>query len=176
MVTSAGAPLASRPQPGAGSAEDAGGACGEGRDDRRQRDASGVRQGHEGAERRLEAADAVGGGLVLAELVGRRVRGVVGGDGVDRAIGEPFDHGLDVPPGPQRRVDLGVGVVGRVAVGGSRQRSTGESAVAANPFVGEGEMVGGHLGGDGEAALLGAPHDVEGAERAHVGHVGSVRR
>ena len=39
-----------------------------------------------------------------------RVRRVVGGDGVDRAVGEPrFDRG-DVGVGAQRRVDLEHGV------------------------------------------------------------------
>ena len=46
-------------------------------------------------------------------LVVAGVRGVVGGDGVDGAVGQGGAQGVDVLLGPQRRVDL----VGRVVAG-----------------------------------------------------------
>ena len=66
-------------------------------------------------EGRLEAADAEGGGVELAELVLDGVRRVVGGDAVDRAVEEAGDAGGDVVRRAQRRVHLGVGVVGEAA-------------------------------------------------------------
>ena len=58
------------------------------------------------ADRGLEAEHAEGGAVPLAVLVLRGVRRVVGGDRVDRAVGERLAQRLDVLGGAQRRVDL----------------------------------------------------------------------
>ena len=84
-------------------------------------------------QRRLEA-EHPGRRLVEGGLLGLLgVRGVVGGDAVDRAVGQAGPHRGDVGVGAQRRVHLEHRVVGR-ALG-----------------VGEGEVVGGGLAGDGQA-------------------------
>ena len=57
-------------------------------------------------QRGLQAEHAHGGGGPLAVLVLVRVRGVVGGDDVDRAVGQRLAQRLDVAAGAQRRVDL----------------------------------------------------------------------
>ena len=68
------------------------------------------------AERRLEA-EHPGRGLVerlFLRLAGMRC--MVGGDRIDRAVGEARPHGVDVGTGAQRRVDLERRVVGSQAV------------------------------------------------------------
>ena len=74
-------------------------------------DAAIVDEAHAEAERCLEAADAEGGVVELAELFDDGVRGVVGGDAVDGAVGEACDAGVDVVLRAEGRVHLGVGVV-----------------------------------------------------------------
>ena len=65
---------------------------------------------------------------------------MVGGDGVDGPVGQPVSYGLYVGVGAQWRVDLEYWVVG----GACR--------------VGEGEVVGGGLGGHRKPGGLGPPH------------------
>ena len=55
-----------------------------------------VHEPHAEAERRLQAADAERGVVELAQLLDDGVRRVVGGDAVDRAVGEAGDAGVDV--------------------------------------------------------------------------------
>ena len=63
----------------------------------------------------LQADDAERGLVDLAHLLLAGVRGVVGGEDLDRAVLEAADDRLDVAPGPQRRVHLEVGVERRGA-------------------------------------------------------------
>ena len=68
---------------------------------------------------------------------------MVGGDRVDRAVGQPGSDGRDVVGGPQRRVDL----VQRVVRG--------------QPFVGETEVVRRRLGRDRQSVGLGLTHELD---------------
>jgi hypothetical protein len=69
----------------------------------------------------LQAGHAGQGGAPLGLLVLQGVRRVVGGDAVDRAVGEPGAQRLDVGCGAQRRVDLEDRVVGAREVVGEQQ-------------------------------------------------------
>ena len=89
----------------------------------------------------------------LAVLVLVRVRGVVGGDDVDGAVGQAGAQRLDVGGGAQRRVDLVDRVVGR------------------GQLVGEQQVVRGDLGGDVPAARLGPADDLDRAGRGDVADV-----
>src|SRR5690606_23394492 len=104
-------------------------------------------------QRGLQADHAHGGGGPLAVLVLVRVRGVVGGDDVDGAVGQRLAQGEHVPLGAQRRVDL----VDRV--------------VGAHQLVGEEQVVRGDLGGDPDAAGLGPADDLDGAGGRQVADV-----
>ena len=79
-----------------------------------EREHTGLDQlGERERERRLQA-EHPGRGLLERSLLGLgRMRCVVGGDGVDRAVGEPRLHRVDVGVGAQGRVHLEQGVVGR---------------------------------------------------------------
>ena len=81
------------------------------------------------------------------------VRGVVGGDRVDRAIGEPRLHRGDVRVGAQRWVDLEDRIERRAR--GVRER----------------EVVRRRLGGDRQAARLRAAHELHGTRRGEVQEV-----
>ncbi len=78
------------------------------------------------------------------------VRGVVGGHRVDHPLGQRRRQGFYIGAGAQRRVHL----ERRVQGGGVP--------------VGEPEMVGGGLGGYGNAAFLGSADQIDGAGAAHV--------
>src|SRR5207247_10534650 len=67
------------------------------------------------AERRLEAADAGGGGVELAELVLDGVRRVVRRYAVDGTVAQTFDAGRDIRRRAQGRIYLRVRVVGEAA-------------------------------------------------------------
>ena len=121
-------------------AEDAGGAGGEQLDQAREADAAGVvklvdRQG----ERRFEADHAEGGAIEFDVLAGGLVRGVVGGDGVNRAIGEACEKSVAVGARGDRRIHL-------------------EAAVVADVFVGEREMVRSDFAGDRQAGAFRLAH------------------
>lgn len=96
--------------------------------------------GHGQRECRLEPQHARRGVVerLLHQLLG--VRGMVGGDGVDRAVGQPHSDRVDVGGGPQGRVHLEHRVIGRAA------------------RVGEREVVRRRLGGDGHAPCPGGAH------------------
>ena len=79
--------------------------------------------------------------------------GVVGGDGVDRAVGQPLADGGHVGGRAQRRIDLEHGVV------------------AGDGGVGEGEVVGRRFGSDRQPFRLGPPHRVDGPGRRQVQEV-----
>ena len=102
-------------------------------------DQLGERQGQGRLEAEHPGRRLVEGPLLLLGRVG----GVVGGDGVDGAVGQALLDGLHVAVGPQRRVDL-------------EQR-----VVAAAQRVGEGEVVGGGFGGDGQPLGLGRPDQLD---------------
>jgi hypothetical protein len=68
--------------------------------------------GHEGGEGRIEAADAEGREVELAELVLDGVRRVVCGDGIHEPAVDARDERLPVGFGAERRVDLRICVVG----------------------------------------------------------------
>ena len=82
-----------------------------------------------------------------------RVGCVVGGDRVDRAVGEPGLDRLDVGRGAQRRVHLEQWVV------------------AGEQFVGEREVMRRGLRRDGQALRLRLPHELHRARRAQVEEV-----
>ena len=114
-----------------------------------------VEVGQQHGQRRLQAEHARGG-LVEGGLLGLLgMGGVVGGDGVDGPVAQPPAQGVHVGLGPQGRVHLVHGVV----------RGDGG--------VGEGEVVGGHLGRDGQALALGRGHE---GGRAGGGQVQEVHR
>ncbi len=89
----------------------------------------------------------------LAFLVFARVRGVVGADDVDRAVGQGGPEGLDIGVRAQRRVDLVDGVV------------------AAGELIREPEVVRGDLGRDVDAAGLGPADNLHGPGRGDVADV-----
>ena len=91
------------------------------------------------------------GPLDLLVLAG--VGGVVGGDGVEGAVGQPLADGLDVGLLAQRRVDLEHRVIG------------------AGGLVGQGEVVGGGLGGDPHPAGPGRPDQLDRAPGGDVAQV-----
>ena len=74
--------------------------------------------------------------LELLVLLLQRVRRVVGGDRIDRAVGQALDHRDPIGFGAQRRIDLGVGVV------------------VLERVVGQREVMRGRLGRDPEASTL----------------------
>ena len=93
-----------------------------------------------------------------ASFVSRRVRRVIGGDGVDRAVGQAgLDRG-DVGGGAQRRVDLEHGVV------------------AGEQLVGEREVVRRRLGRDRQAVGLGGADQLDAARGREVQEVHRVHR
>ena len=104
-------------------------------------------------ERGLEAEHPRGRLLEHALLALGRVGRVVGGDGVDGAVGEAVPDGGDVTVGAQGRVHLEHGVEAR-ALG-----------------VGEREVMGRGLARDRQPAGLGRAHEVDGLRRAHVEEV-----
>ena len=102
--------------------------------------------------RRLEADDAERRPVELHRLLVGVMRRVVGGDGVDAAVGEPLQHRVAVGRGAQRRVHLEVRVVAQV-------------------LVGQDEVVRGDLARHRYAALLARAHRAQRLPRAHVRHV-----
>ena len=107
---------------------------------------------HDG-QRRGQSEHAERRGVPFAVLVLGRVRGVVGRHDVDGPVGQSLAQRHTSRSGAQRRIDLEEGVV------------------AADQFVGEQQMVRCHLGGDVDAALLGAPDQVDAAGGGDVAHV-----
>jgi len=59
-------------------------------------------------DRRLQPHDAEGRAVELALFFGEGVRGVIGRDAIDRAVGERLEQRLHVALGPERRGHLGV--------------------------------------------------------------------
>ena len=104
-------------------------------------------------QRGLQAEHAEGGRCPLAVLVLVGVRGVVGGDDVDRPVGQPGAQRGAVCGGAQRRVDLEDRVVG-----------LGE-------LVSEQQVVRAGLRGDVDALALGVAHDLDRPGRGDVAHV-----
>ncbi len=112
----------------------------------RQREVPGLHQLGEGdRQRRLQSEHARGRFLEGALLRLRRVGGVVGGDGVDGAVGESRTNGLDVGLGAQGRVHLEHRV----------------EALATR--VGEREVVRRALGRHRQPARLRRAHELDGA-------------
>ena len=82
-------------------------------DQPRQPDDAAVHQPIErNRNRRLEADDAERRAIELDVLLVGVMRRVIGGDDVDAAVGDALQHGVAVAGLAQRRVHLGVGVVG----------------------------------------------------------------
>ena len=106
-------------------------------------------------EGRLEAEHAVQRRVELELLLLRRVRRVVGGDGVDGAVGEPLAQRLHVLGRAQRRIHLEVRIV----------------VARRDVLVGEGQVVGRHLRGDREAAPPGLAQGADAAGRGDVAEV-----
>ena len=104
-------------------------------------------------QRRLEADDAKRGAVELELLDGRRVRRVVRGDRVDRAIGKAASE----------RLRVGVRTEGRVHLG--------RRVVCSACLVGEREVMGRDLAGHGQAASFGVTHHRDGARGRCVGDV-----
>src|SRR5439155_209986 len=97
----------------------------------------------------------VGGALELDLFFVGGVGGVVGGDAVDGAVEQGGEDGLAVVFGAERRVHLGVGVIGLAA---------GDVGTAAHDgLFREGEVVGGGFAGDVEAFGFGGADGGEGA-------------
>ncbi len=86
-------------------------------------------------------------------LFGGSMRGVVGGDAVDGAVGKRFAKGCDVLGLAQRRIDLAGGIV------------------AKHGFVGQQEVMRGDFGGDLDASRLGFTKDTDRAACGDVSHV-----
>ena len=107
---------------------------------------------HDG-QRGLQAGHAERGRAPLAVLVLARVRRVVGGDDVDRAVGQALADRLDVALRAQRRVDLE------------------HRVVAAGQLVGEDQVVRRDLGGHVDPAGLGPADDLDRAGRRQVADV-----
>ena len=126
-----------------GQAEDGGGVVGHPPDQVGQLHPPGVVQLGEGnGQGGLQADHAAGGLGQGALLLLRGVGGVVGGDGVDGAVLQPGDDALDVLGGAQRRVHPGHGALGEHLV------------------LGEGEVLGAGLTGEGDPPLLHPAHDI----------------
>ena len=100
---------------------------------------------HRDRQKGFQADDAEGGLVELAELLLGGVRGVVGGEDLDRAVLEAADHRLDVVPGAQGRAHLVVGVE------------------APESLVGESEVVRARLGGDADPPPLAFANELDGA-------------
>ena len=104
--------------------------------------------------------------------------GVVGGDGVDGAVGDPGQQRQRVVARGKRRVDPGSPVVGKRRVqrglevvrrGG--RLVPGEGAITGHPGIGHGQVVRRHVAGDGQVALLGASHGFQRGGGREVGQV-----
>ena len=81
------------------------------------------------------------------------MRRMIGRNGVDRAVDDPLDHRVAIRGLAQRRVHLGVGVVG------NRRRQR---------LVREREVVRRHLAGNPDAAVLRLAHRAQRRAGAHV--------
>ena len=79
--------------------------------------------------------------------------GVVGGDGVDRTVGERFDDGIDIGLAAYRRTHLGIGVE------------------ASHRLVGEREVVWCYLAGDVDTARFGVADQAQGPSAGDVSTV-----
>ena len=131
-------------------AGDGGGLPAEGRDDVGKRH---VELG-DGERQRCLEAEHPRGSLIERNLLGvRSVRGVIGRDRVDRAIGKP---GLE-------RVDVGASAQWWVHLE--------HRVVAAELLVGEGEVVRRRFGGDRQALRLRLPYELHAARGAEVEEV-----
>src|SRR5690606_8772787 len=140
-----------------GDVADAGGAGGEAGDEVQQRQAAGAlvtvvgeQLAEQDGEGGLEPEHAAGGVVPLLLLLLGRVRGVVGGDRVDGAVGQRGPQRVDVLARADRRVDLEDRVVG------------GHHGVV------QVEVVRGDLGGHPHAAGLGGPDQLDRAPRGDV--------
>ena len=109
-------------------------------------------------QQRLQADDAVGRLVQLAHLLLRRVRGVVGGDHLQRAVVQSGEDGLHVGVGAQRRRHLVIAVEGAQAV------------------VGQREVVRAGFAGDADAAPLAPADQIDAAGRGDVQDVQRGRR
>ena len=96
------------------------------------------------AERSFEADDAVGRVFEFNFLFVHGMRRVIGGNGIDHAIENGFDHGVAVGGGAQRRIHFGIG------------------AVKAHVLFSEQEVMRRNLAGDAQAI---APRLADGGER-----------
>ena len=114
------------------------------------------------AQRALEPDHAEAGLLPGALLRFRRVRRVIRGDDVDRAVGEGRTQGLHVLIATQGRVHLEAGVVAPAVV---------PVAASRDQLVGQQQVVRGHLGGDRDPSRLGPADDVDAAGRREVADV-----
>ena len=63
------------------------------------------------AERGFQSGDSEHGALELDDLFMRRMGSVIGGDGIDGAIGESHENRFAIGARTQRRIHLEVGVV-----------------------------------------------------------------
>ena len=107
------------------------------------------------AERRLEPEHAEGSSGPLTVLVLMRMRGVIGRDRIDRAVGHGQAQRGNIIVRSQRRVDL----VDRV--------------IARDEILGEKEVVRCHLGSHVDAPALGPPDDLDRSRGRHVAHMQS---
>src|ERR1700733_5693426 len=124
--------------------EDSGRAGGKEFDDSGERDFFfGVKFGNGQGQRGFQAGDAEAGALELDLLFVGSVGGVVGGDGVDGAVGERNQNRFAVGGGAQRRVHLEVGVV------------------FADVFIDQSEVVRRDFAGDAGVGALAAAHGLE---------------
>ncbi len=115
------------------------------------------------AERGFKAGDAVGRVLELDFLFVRGMRRVVGGDGVDNAVEDAFDHGVAVGGRAQRRIHLGIGVVEADVL-------FGEQEVMRRDFAGDAQSVAARLAHGGHSRGGGGVRDVQ--MRARVAQLG----
>ena len=97
------------------------------------------------AQRGLKAGDSVGSVLELDFLFVSRMGCVVGGNCVDDAVENAFDHGVAVSGGTQRRIHFGV------------------CRVEAHVFLSEQEMMRSDFAGDAQSA---APRLADGSKRS----------
>ena len=101
----------------------------------------------------------------LDVLLERTVRRVVGRDGVDDAVVQGADDGLAIGFGAQRRIHLGVRVVGLAFFRTDRGRR------ARDRFIGQREVVRRRLGGHADAAAFRFTDRADAAGGADVRHV-----
>ncbi len=112
-----------------------------------------VQDGEAQAQRGFQAGNAEGGAVEFPVFFVQRVRSMVGGNAIHRAIDQAGQQGFAVSAGAERRIHLEVGVV------------------VAYVFIDQRKMVGRNFAAYAQAVTLGPAHSLEGRGRGNVGHM-----